>query len=59
MTRDLDFAVDKRTDDYAQQRDREQVIHDRYHPRLNRMSPISPRNPRREYYSDRAKELEY
>jgi len=58
-TKDLEFEVDRRTDNYAQQRGREQVIHDQ-HPEadLNKKSPISPNNPRRNEYLDAAKELE-
>lgn len=41
----LTFQVDIRTDDPCEQRGREQIIHDHYGPRLNRIRPISPRNP--------------
>lgn len=50
-TRDLNFEIDRRTDSRAAQRGREQRIYDA-HPEadLNRLRPISPRNPRREEY---------
>lgn len=61
---DTSFEVDRRTDDYATQRGREQVIHDQ-NPQaraenggLNRQNPISDRNPRREEYMDAAKRVE-
>jgi len=58
-TKDLDFEVDRRTDNYAQQRGREQTIYDQ-HPEadLNKRRPISPRNPNRSKYMDAAKEIE-
>jgi RHS repeat-associated protein len=46
----LQFAIDAETDSYAEQRGREQIIHDLYNPPLNKISPISPRNPRRDCY---------
>ncbi len=52
--RPFNFEVDRRTDDYAQQRGREQVVHNQYDPPLNRIQPISPRNPRRQEYLDAA-----
>ncbi|WP_242396381.1 hypothetical protein [Anaeromyxobacter oryzisoli] len=55
---DFTFEVDRRTDVYAEQRGREQVIHDQYDPRLDRIEPISPRNPRRKEYLDAATRLE-
>lgn len=57
-TADLKFEVDRRTDVYAQQRGREQVIHDTHKPPLNKVNPISPTNPRRQDYLDAAKKLE-
>ncbi|GAA5786674.1 RHS repeat-associated core domain-containing protein [Chitiniphilus shinanonensis] len=45
-----EFLVDVRTDSYSQQRGREQVIHELLHPRLNRLAPISDRNPRFDFY---------
>ena len=44
------FEVDRKTDSYAAQRGREQIIHDQYKPRLNKIEPISRRNPRRGGY---------
>ncbi|MBM3240186.1 hypothetical protein FJZ31_28205 [Candidatus Poribacteria bacterium] len=57
-TRHLDFEVDRRTDNYAQQPGREQILHDRYNPPLNKIRLISPTNPNRQSYLDAAKELE-
>ncbi len=57
-TKDLKFEVDRRTDVYAEQRGREQVIHDAHKPPLNRINPIDPRNPNRQNYLDAAKRLE-
>lgn len=57
-TSHLDFKVDRRTDVYAEQRGREQLLHEHYKPQMNKVNPISPRNPRRRYYIDAAKALE-
>ena len=56
-TQDLEFEVDRCTDCYAAQRGREQVIHDRYKPPLNRVNPVSPNNPRREEYVQAAEKI--
>jgi RHS repeat-associated protein len=42
----LEFEVDKRTDDYAQQRGREEVLYNEQNPPapLDKIRPISPRN---------------
>jgi|SRR5215831_4238647 len=47
---DLDFNVDKRTDSYAAQRGREQIIYDKYKPPLNQRLPIDPNNINRYKY---------
>ncbi len=39
-----DFEVDSRTDDYDEQRGREQILYDKHNPRLNKVRPISLRN---------------
>lgn len=57
-TKELDFEVDKLTDDYAQQRGREQILHEQHQPPLNKIQPISPRNPNRQKYLDAGNELE-
>jgi len=62
-TEGLDYEVDTRTDNYAEQRGREQVIHDQHpearHPNhveggsnggLNKKRPIAPANKRRDEY---------
>ncbi len=57
QTKDLQFKVDKRTNNYQQQRGREQIIHDHYNPPMNKNRPIDPRNPERQNYMDAAREL--
>jgi RHS repeat-associated protein len=57
-TKGLKFEVDRQTDNYAEQRGREQVLHDQHKPPLNKIQPISPRNPKRSDYLDAAKKLE-
>jgi hypothetical protein len=57
-TTNLDFELDRRTDDYAQQRGREQILHDRYNPPLNRIRPISLKSRNLQKYLDAAKDLE-
>ncbi len=57
-TKDLEFQVDRRTDVYAEQRGREQMIHDAHKPPLDKVNPIGPRNPRRQEYLDASKRLE-
>jgi RHS repeat-associated protein len=49
------FEIDWRTDDYTVQRGREQMLYDQYRPPLNRIRPISPRNPRLQAYLEAAK----
>jgi RHS repeat-associated protein len=49
---DLDFDVDARTDDYAQQRGREQILHEKYNPPKNIIRPIRPDHPQRKHYLD-------
>jgi hypothetical protein len=60
---DLEFEVDKYTDDYAAQRGREQDLHDA-HPTahrenggLDRINPISPTNPLRKEYLKAGRKL--
>ena len=50
-------GIDARTDNYAQQRGREQIIHDTFNPPLNKIQPISPTNPRVLEYLDAAYRL--
>jgi hypothetical protein len=38
--KDHDFELVYRTDDYAEQRGLEQVLHDTYEPPLNKINPI-------------------
>ena len=53
-TADFVFEVDRRTDVYAQQRGREQILHEKCRPPLNKISPISAKNPRRQEYLEAA-----
>jgi hypothetical protein len=46
-----------RTDDYATQRGLEQMIHQQYNPFLNKINPISPRNPNFDFYMQRARDF--
>jgi len=54
-TSSLRFDLDIKVDDYAVQRGREQMLHDQYQPPLNKIRPISPRNPQRQSYLDAAR----
>lgn len=61
---DTTFEVDRRTDDYATQRGREQVIYDQ-NPQAraenggrNKQRPVSERNKRREEYEEAARKVE-
>lgn len=56
-TKGLDFNVYKRTDDYATQRGVEQFAHNKYNPPLNKINPISPKNPNLGKYLDAAKKF--
>lgn len=44
----MEFEVDTRTDNKDVQRGREQIIHDKYKPPLNRIKPIRDNHPDRE-----------
>jgi RHS repeat-associated protein len=57
-TKGLDFEVDRRTDAYAEQRGREQLLHEQHNPPLNKINPVSPKNAARQSYLDAAKKLE-
>ena len=56
-TKDLKFNVDKRSDNAAARRGREQMLHDKYKPPMNKIRPISPKNPNRAKYMREAKKL--
>ena len=43
--KDYKFDPVHRTDDLNAQRGLEQMLHDKYNPRLDKISPISPKNP--------------
>jgi RHS repeat-associated protein len=54
-TKDLDFNVDKRTDNKDAQRGREQQLHEKHNPPLNKIKPIRDNNPNKKKYMDAAK----
>ncbi|OGP72778.1 MAG: hypothetical protein A2V86_08725 [Deltaproteobacteria bacterium RBG_16_49_23] len=58
-TKDLDFEVDRRSDDREARLGREQKIHDEHRGTsdLNKRNPISPNNPNRERYIKKGSEL--
>ncbi len=56
-TKGLEFKVDKRTDNAAARRGREQMLHDKYKPPMNKIRPISPKNPNRAKDMREAKKL--
>jgi hypothetical protein len=55
--KDFDFEAVYRTDNYAEQRGLEQMLHDAYVPRLNYINPINPANPNRQLYLDAAQQF--
>jgi hypothetical protein len=57
-TADLEFEVDRRTDVYAEQRGREQILHEKYRPPLNKIAPICSKNSRRQGYLQAARNME-
>ncbi len=57
-TKDLDFEIDRYSDKYDEQRGREQILHERYNPPLNKINPIRPNHPNRQRYLKAAKNLE-
>ncbi|OYZ02524.1 MAG: hypothetical protein B7Y37_01665 [Sphingobacteriia bacterium 28-36-52] len=57
-TKDLKFQVDKKTDNKDAQRGREQEIHEKHNPPMNKIKSISDKNPNKQKYLDAAKELE-
>jgi hypothetical protein len=52
---DLDFEAVHRTNVYREQRGLEQLLHDIYQPPLNKVRPISPKNPKLQEYLDAAR----
>jgi hypothetical protein len=52
----LDYEAKSRSDDYAIQRGHEQLLHDEHQPSLNKIRPISPKNPNRDKYIRAARE---
>lgn len=56
---DLDFKVDKRTDNYAQQRGREEIIYNQQNPAapLDKIRPINPSNENAARYRKAGKQL--
>jgi RHS repeat-associated protein len=55
--KDFDFEAVYRTDNYAEQRGLEQMLHDAYVPKLNYINPISPTNANRQLYLDAAQQF--
>jgi hypothetical protein len=53
----LEFEVVHRTDSYPQQRGLEQMLHEEHNPPLDKIQPISPKNPRLPDYMNSAKEF--
>lgn len=53
-TESLLYRRESVTDDYPTQRGLEQILHDRYKPPLNKIRPISPKNPNRAKYLEAA-----
>jgi RHS repeat-associated protein len=51
---DFKFETVWKTDDYAEQRGLEQILHDKYHPPLDKVNAISPRNPYINIYTNAA-----
>jgi RHS repeat-associated protein len=54
---DLALRPEFRSDNYEVQRGAEPILHDRYQPPLNKIQPISPRNPRRAQYINTARRV--
>jgi hypothetical protein len=57
LLKDYQFDPVHRTDVYSQQRGLEQMLHDQYNPPLNKIRPISPRNPRLPEFMKSAEEF--
>jgi len=49
-TEQLEYKTTLETDEYGVQRGHEQMLHDKHKPPLDKIRPISPKNPRREQY---------
>jgi hypothetical protein len=52
--KDFKFEEKHRTDVRSEQRGLEQMLHDEHNPLLNKINPISPKNPRLEEYMNAA-----
>lgn len=57
-TKDYRMEIDKVTDSPVERRGREQIIHDIHQAPLDKINPISPKNPKRQQYLDVAKRFE-
>ncbi len=51
---DFKFEPVWKTDNYAEQRGLEQILHVNYAPPLNKINPISPQNPKLTFFKDAA-----
>jgi RHS repeat-associated protein len=56
--KDFTFEPMHRTDNYAEQRGLEQLLHEIYQPPLNKINPINPRNSRLNEYIEAAKQFQ-
>ncbi len=56
-TKGLKFQVDKKSDSRAARLGREQMLHEKHNPPLNKRNPIGPKNPNRSAYLEAAKRL--
>ena len=52
-----EFEIDRRTDSYAAQRGREQIIHREFDPPLDKVAPIHRKNPRLPHYMREGEKL--
>jgi hypothetical protein len=50
------FEEVHRTDDYAQQRGLEQILHETHSPQLNRIRGVDPNNPKAPIYRNAAED---
>ena len=55
LLRDYTFEPMYKTNSYLEQRGIEQIVHVKFQPPLNRVNPISPKNPRLQEYLNAAK----
>ena len=56
-TKDLNFKVEHRTDNASARRGLEQIVHDKHKPPLDKIRPISPKNPNLKKFLDAARKF--